>query len=193
MAQDNGSPQAFQSGSDPAQGSKQQDDQGRDAMSRVRTAAGEDAARVASSAKARIGAQADELKEEGVQGLRAFSQAVRRAGDELGRSQQPGPIVDLVREAANGLEGVSESLAGKSSTEMLDALRNFGRSNPLAFVAGSMLAGFAIGRIASVSAPDQASGQAAGSMEAATRGERSASGTTTASSTPPSAGAVGTF
>lgn len=161
-----------------------------DAASRFKDTAKEDARRMASSARQRAEAGADALKDEGVEGLRAFSRAVRRAGDELGNSQQAGPVVDLVRQAATSLENVSDSLAGKSTGDMLGMLRDFGRRNPGAFVAGSVLAGLALGRIAVIPSPSRT--RAAGERDADLASRRDADPQTPL--TPqPSPGAFGSF
>ena len=81
-----------------------------------------------------------------------FANAVRRAGDELARSDQS-MATQLVRQAADGLEGFARSLTDKRPEEMLQAVREFGRRNPTAFIAGSVLAGVAIGRFLRSSSP----------------------------------------
>lgn len=93
---------------------------------------------------------ADSQKETAAQSLKDFAEAVRRASDELGSRDQT-LAARFVREAAGGLEGLSQSVGGRSIEGMLDTLRDFGRSNPTAFIAGSVLAGIAIGRFARAS------------------------------------------
>jgi hypothetical protein len=72
----------------------------------------------------------------------------------------------LVSRAAEGLEDVSRTLADKRPSEMVDGLRDFGRRNPTAFLAGSVLLGVALGRFLRSSKPetdyDQAEAYAAG-------------------------------
>jgi hypothetical protein len=84
--------------------------------------------------------------------LHQFADAVRTAGDELA-DKDPGPVSDLVRQAAAGLEQFSGSLGRSSSAEMIESVREFGRQNPIGFLAGSMLAGFALARFAGSAAP----------------------------------------
>jgi hypothetical protein len=84
--------------------------------------------------------------------LHKFADAVRTAGDELAE-KDPGPVSDLVRQAAAGLEQFSGSLGRSSSAEMIASVREFGRQNPIGFLAGSMLAGFALARFAGSAAP----------------------------------------
>lgn len=77
--------------------------------------------------------------------IHTFADAIRKAGDDLGDHDQTF-AARLVREAADGLEGFSRALSEKRPEEMLDTVRDFGRRNPAAFVAGSVLVGLAVGR-----------------------------------------------
>lgn len=104
---------------------------------------------VAAEAGQAAEAQAEKVKAAAASHLEAFADAMRSASDELGK-KQGGPAAELVSHAASGLETLSRSIDGRSTSEMVDAVRRFGRENPLGFVAGSILAGFALGRFASV-------------------------------------------
>lgn len=116
----------------------------------------EEAKAAASSAGARAKDaavdKAEELRGAAASHLRNFADAVRVAGDDLA-AKEPGPISDIVRQAAQGLEQFSGSLERKSPAEMIDGFRNFGRQNPIGFLAGAMLAGFSLARFASSAAP----------------------------------------
>lgn len=92
--------------------------------------------------------KAEDLQEVAATHLKTFAEAVRAAGDTLA-DKEPGLVSDLVRQAAEGLEGFSGALGRKSSTEMIESVRDFGRQNPAGFFAGSLLAGFAVARFAS--------------------------------------------
>lgn len=83
--------------------------------------------------------------------LDTFAQAIRRASDELNESDQT-MAAQLVRQAAGGLESLSRSIGGASIQDIVDSVRSFGRSNPVAFVGVSVLAGLALGRFARASA-----------------------------------------
>ena len=91
--------------------------------------------------------QADAAKDEAAAGLAAFSDALKAARSELS-DRKLGFAGDMLTQAADGLEGFSRALEGRSSAEMLEAARDFGRRNPMGFIAGSVLAGFALGRVA---------------------------------------------
>lgn len=69
-------------------------------------------------------------------------------GDDHGRSHVP---QSLLREAADGLDELAQSLQGRSVGEMVGDLSAFGRKNPVAFMGAAALAGFALGRFARAS------------------------------------------
>jgi len=99
----------------------------------------------AAQAKEKASGQIEQHKETATRTLGDFANAIRRAGDELSQSDQS-VASRLVQQAADGLEGFSRSVADKRPEELLDAVRDFGRRNPMAFVAGSVLVGLAVGR-----------------------------------------------
>ena len=74
-----------------------------------------------------------------------FAAAIRKAGDELAQNDQS-LAAKMIKQAADGLEGVSRSLSDKKPEELLDAARHFGRENPVALGAAAVLAGLAVGR-----------------------------------------------
>jgi hypothetical protein len=102
-----------------------------------------------------VGERAEEAKDAAVSHLDVFADALRAASDELGKNQS-GPAAEMISNAASGLEGLTRSLHGQSTGQMIDTVRRFGRDNPLAFLAGSVLAGLALGRFASVATTEQA-------------------------------------
>lgn len=111
----------------------------------------QEAASFAADAREKAAGQIDQHKETATRTLGDFANAIRKAGDELSQSDQS-VASRLVQQAADGLEGLSRSVADKRPEEMLDAVRDFGRRNPMAFVAGSVLVGLAVGRFFRASA-----------------------------------------
>ena len=69
-------------------------------------------------------------------GIHQFADALRQAGENLGQQDQS-LVSGLVKQAADGLESVSRVVADKRPDEMLRAVRDFGRDNPAALIAGS--------------------------------------------------------
>ncbi|HEY9217523.1 MAG TPA: hypothetical protein VIO94_05690 [Phenylobacterium sp.] len=99
----------------------------------------------AQDAKTQATQKAEAAKTQVGSTITTFADAIRKAGDELGDRDQTF-AARFVREAADGLENFSRALGEKRPEEMLETVRNFGRSNPAAFVAGSVLVGLAVGR-----------------------------------------------
>lgn len=99
----------------------------------------------ANVAQDRVKAEAQKGAQTAGKTLGDFATAIRRAGDELASADQS-PASRLVGHAAEGLEGLSRSLANKEPGELLNAVRDFGRKNPVAFIGGAMLVGVALGR-----------------------------------------------
>lgn len=118
-----------------------------------------------SSARQQAASRVEQRKQQVTGTIHDFADAVRRAGDELNQRDQT-MAARLVSRAAEGLEDVSRTLADKRPSEMVDGLRDFGRRNPTAFIAGSVLLGVALGRFLRSSKPesdyDQAEAYAAG-------------------------------
>ena len=98
-------------------------------------------------AVSRIGAEAEGIKEEAAADLTAFSDALKAASAQLS-GKELGFAGDMLQQAAGGLETLARSLQDLSPGEMLETVRSFGRQNPVGFIAGSILAGFALGRVA---------------------------------------------
>lgn len=119
-----------------------------DAQSAVK----ETASSMSSSMMKQAAERGERLQHDTAEGLRTFADAVRDASDKLAE-RQPGMVTDLIRQAAGGLEAMSDTLQRKSASEMLDQVRDFGRRHPTAFIAGTVLAGFALGRFVSTSGP----------------------------------------
>lgn len=118
-----------------------------DALAGARDEAVGEAKTLGQQASDEVRAQADAAKDEAAAGLNAFSDALKAARSELS-GQKLGFAGDMVTQAADGLENFARALEGRSSGEMLEAVRDFGRRNPVGFIAGSVLAGFALGRVA---------------------------------------------
>jgi len=106
----------------------------------------------ASAAQERVKAEAQKGTQAGAKTLGDFANAVRRAGDELAGADQS-PASRLVQQAADGLESLSRNLADKEPGDLVNAVREFGRKNPAAFIGGAVLVGLAIGRFARASEP----------------------------------------
>jgi hypothetical protein len=107
----------------------------------------QEAASFASSVQEKAKDQFDDRKGVATKTLDDFANAIRHAGDELAQNDQS-TVGRVAKHAADGLEQLSRSVSDKRPEELLDAVREFGRSNPTAFIAGSVLVGIALGRFA---------------------------------------------
>ena len=65
---------------------------------------------------------------------------------------------DLLREAADGLKQIAHAVEGKSLGTMAAELSEFGRQNPVAYLGGAALVGFALARFARASKPRRGRG-----------------------------------
>ena len=102
---------------------------------------------IGDEAASRLAEGAEGARDEAAAGLTAFSDALKAASSQLS-GKQLGFAGDVVQQAAGGLENLARSLQGSSPGDMLEEIRAFGRQNPIGFIAGSVLAGFALGRVA---------------------------------------------
>ena len=95
----------------------------------------------------------DELKGQTADEIARTARGLEAAADGLEGSplQQ-----DLLREAADGLKQIARAVQGKSIGAMVGDLSEFGRQNPLAYLGGAALAGFALARFARASSPEGA-------------------------------------
>jgi len=107
----------------------------------------QEAATFASSVQDKAIDKIADKKETATETLGAFANAIRHAGDELAQQDQS-LAGRVVKQAADGLEHLSRTVSEKRPEELLDAVRELGRRNPAAFIAGSVLLGVALGRFA---------------------------------------------
>lgn len=140
-----------------ATGTGRRTDQAKQMVGQAGQALKAEAQSFASLAQDRVRAEAQKGAQAGAKTLGDFANAVRRAGDELAGSAQS-PASRLVKQAADGLENFSRSLVDKEPGDLLNAVRDFGRRNPVAFIGGAVLVGLAVGRFARASERQPASG-----------------------------------
>lgn len=122
----------------------------------ARDAALDKASNLADEAKS-IAADKTQAAQQSIAGsLQSFGDALRAAGDQLQESDQ-GPAAKLINSAAGGIDSLASSLKDKPFQDVIGEVRKFGQSNPTALIAGSVLAGLALGRFLKSSAPTVAS------------------------------------
>jgi hypothetical protein len=111
------------------------------------------ASEYASDAKEALFEHAEGTQQNLSANMAAFGGALRAASEHLANSDQRAAS-KFVLDAAGGLERLSSSLKNKPFEEVLGEIRSFGRQNSGALIAGSVLAGLALGRFIKSSAPD---------------------------------------
>jgi hypothetical protein len=146
-------------GSSPPAGSDDTLGKIKDAASQALDTAKHEAGHAAASMQDKAKDTLEQGKQAASHTLVDFAGAIRKAGDELAQHDQS-MAGRLVKQAADGLENLSHAVADKRPDELIDALRDLGRRNPGAVLAGSVLIGLALGRFAKSSAKPDTDGSA---------------------------------
>ncbi len=124
----------------------------REALHDARDGVARKAGEYATQAKEAVTDQAEDAQQDIGASLEAFGGALRAAADHLANSDQQAAS-QFMSQAAGGLENFAGSLKNKPFAEVLGDLRSFGRENSGALMAGSMLAGLALGRFVKSGTP----------------------------------------
>jgi len=111
----------------------------------------------ASEAKQALFNKAEGTQRDVSANLKAFSGALRAASEHLANNDQR-TASKFALDAAGGLERLSSSLNDKPFDEVLGEIQSFGRENSGALIAGSVLAGLALGRFIKSSPPSASTG-----------------------------------
>ena len=117
------------------------------------------ASEYAGEAKAAILEQAEGKQRDISANMKALGGALRAASEHLANADQR-TASKLVNDAAGGLERLSTSLKDKPLDHVLEEIRTFGRQNSGVLIAGSVLAGLALGRLIKSSAAPGETGRA---------------------------------
>jgi hypothetical protein len=111
-----------------------------------------EAAQFASTARQKAKGAVEQQQQQVTGAIGDFADAIRRAGDELTERNQT-MAAQVVRQAADSLEGLTRNLEGKTPGDLLNSARDFGRRHPVAFIGGTVLLGLAVGRFIRSSMP----------------------------------------
>lgn len=130
----------------------------REALHDARDEVARKAGEYASEAKSAAIEQAEVAQQDVGASLAAFGGALRAAGDHLAGSDQRAAS-QFMMQAADGIERFATSLKNKPFANVLDDVRSFGRENSGALIAGSLLAGLALGRFVKSSMPEAGASQ----------------------------------
>jgi hypothetical protein len=127
----------------------------REALHDARDEVARKAGEYASEAKAAAMEQAEVAQQDVGASLAAFGGALRAAGDHLAGNDQRAAS-QFMMQAADGIERFAGSLKNKPFADVIGDVRSFGRENSGALIAGSLLAGLALGRFVKSSMPASA-------------------------------------
>jgi len=130
-------------------------------------------------AKSAAAGKVEETKDQAAGEIARTAEGLAAAAEQMEGSpfQQ-----DLLREAADGLKQIAHAVEGKSIGTMASELSEFGRQNPVAYLGGAALVGFALARFARASAPVGSSAASRfGAASADRLGDRDRSGSDFAS------------
>jgi hypothetical protein len=130
----------------------------REALHEARDEVARKAGEYASEAKSAAVEQVEVAQQDVSASLAAFGGALRAASDHLAGSDQRAAS-QFMMQAADGIERFATSLKNKPFADVLGDVRSFGRENSGALIAGSLLAGLALGRFVKSSMPEPSAPQ----------------------------------
>lgn len=107
----------------------------------------------AETIKSKVHAHAEQSKESVAEEVSSVSSALRSASDEM---RAGSPQEQIVGQVAGTLADVSDSIRGQDIGDMVNSATDFARRNPLVFLGGAALFGFAAARYAKASDPHKA-------------------------------------
>jgi hypothetical protein len=96
---------------------------------------------------------AEQQKAAGADNMARLGQAVHGAADQLGHALPQ--AADFIHSAADTLQSAAASLRERPIEDLVGGFRDFARRQPVAALAGSVLAGFALARFLKSSSPSE--------------------------------------
>ncbi|UWR21744.1 hypothetical protein [Sulfitobacter sp. S190] len=112
----------------------------------------------AGTAKAKVAAKSEAAKDGLASEMHDTAAALRRAADEVRDGSPQGSTFSML---ANGLADMADSVQGQNVSDIASVASNFARKNPVAFLGGAALLGFAVSRFAKASEAPQHGGHSA--------------------------------
>lgn len=107
----------------------------------------QDAAKLSDVASERLSSEAEVHKGEIASQARSVSNALEKAAGELGGQDTSDWLRSSLRQGADTLQRLADSVENKNVRELLDDLNALGREHPGAFLGACALAGFAVARV----------------------------------------------
>lgn len=98
--------------------------------------------------RSRIQEETESQARRASQNLRQWSQDLESMAEQ---SDAQSPVPNLVHQVAQGSHGAADFLDTRGVNGLIDEIRDFAGRQPMAFLAGAAVAGFALGRVLKVS------------------------------------------
>lgn len=128
----------------------------------------------AGKVSAEVTGAADKARSGTAQEVKQIAAALHKAAGELHEGSSQRQMFDRL---AENVDHMSRAMQDKTLGDMLSDLNDLARRNPMLFLGGAALAGFAATRLVTASAPDRHTGQAMPSRTMASHTMPTASGT----------------
>lgn len=119
----------------------------------AKTAAADTAADAAQAAQSYAQDKTNQAKDGVASEMHTTADALRRAANEVREGSPQGSAFSFM---ADGLADMADSVKDQSVNDMVGNVTSFARSNPVAFLGGAALIGFAATRFAKASTPPAA-------------------------------------
>lgn len=133
-----------------AEAAKRKAGQAADEAKQSASELGDEAKRLARDAAADVKEEArnfaEEQKDDVSHHVGGVADALRSAAGSLD-DEQPS-MANYARQAASGLEQVSDAISSRSLDDIVETVEDFARRQPVAFLGGAVLAGFVLSRFA---------------------------------------------
>jgi ElaB/YqjD/DUF883 family membrane-anchored ribosome-binding protein len=100
------------------------------------------------TAKAHATAKTEEARDGLASEMQGTAEALRKAAEEVRNGSPQGSAFSYL---ADGLADMADSVKDQSANDMVGAVSDFARRNPLAFLGGAALLGFTVSRFAKAS------------------------------------------
>jgi hypothetical protein len=113
----------------------------------ARRAAGD----AATEAKRQARQFGEDQKDRAAGSVDGMASALRSAAEDLDQ-QERGAVAGYARQAASGLDSISDALSRQSVDDLVHTVEDFARRQPAAFLGGAVLSGFVLARFAKSSA-----------------------------------------
>ena len=111
----------------------------------------QDASDLKDTAAAKASEKTNEALRNAASAAHSTSSALREAGDKLENdSDTPGWLGGAFKQAADSIAKFADTVGDKEPREMMDDVNRFARDNPVAFLVGSAMVGFAAARVMKV-------------------------------------------